>query len=282
MSIRKLTGAASMLALALCNQAYAEAPDVTGLRADIYSDTSAELFWDRVSNQQLMYEIVRDDGQEGLTDGTSYYDANRSLGETNEYMVTAIDADGERSEPLSLTVGPFGDSDLQVRHLRGDTYSSTSAEIFWVRVPNRNLSYEIVRDDGVTNTTHGDSFYDDMRTPGITNDYTVTTIDEQGVRALPATLRLGPFGSESIDSPPATGLRATVYSPTSAEIFWDRLPNRALRYEVLRDDGLSNITDGTSYYDNKRLAGASNTYLITTIDEEGNRSSEVSIDVPAQ
>jgi fibronectin type 3 domain-containing protein len=92
---------------------------------------------------------------------------------------------------------------------------------------------------------------------------------------------VGPFGTESILSPQATGIRATVYSATAAELLWDRVPNRALRYEILRDDGLSNTTNGTSYYDNRRLRGRSNTYLVTTIDEEGSRSSPVLIDVPA-
>lgn len=282
MNIKQLTGSAIALGLTLLSVAHAAAPNVTGLRADIYSGTAAELFWDRIPNQQLTYEVLRDDGMLETTNGTSYFDSTRTRGVVNDYSVTAIDSDGMRSTATTLTVGPFDQASLQVLHLRGDLYSSTAAELFWIRVPNRNLSYEIMRDDGVTNTTNGDSFYDDTRTPGATNTYTVTTIDEQGVRSLPATLVLAPFGTfESIISQPATGLRATVYSATAAEILWDRVPNRALRYEVFRDDGMTNITNGTSYYDNKRLPGAANTYILTTIDEEGNRSSQVSIDVPS-
>jgi len=281
MNIKLLKASAITVGLVLLNPVHAAAPEVTGLRADIYSSTAAELFWDRIPNQQLTYEVLRDDGKLELTDGTSYYDSTRIPGTVTDYFVTAIDADGMRSTAASVTVGPFDQSSLQVLHLRGDVYSSTAAEIFWVRVPSRNLSYEIMRNDGVTQITRGDSYYDDARTPGTTYSYTVTTIDEQGVRSLPATLTLAPFGFESINSPPATGLRASVYSSTAAEIHWDRVPNRALRYELLRDDGLTNITNGTSYYDNKRLPGADNTYIITTIDEEGNRSSQVSIYVPS-
>lgn len=270
------------LVVSLMGHAHGAAPDVTGLRADIYSSTSSELFWDRVPNQTLSYEVLRDDGLRETTDGTSYFDSTRTPGVTNDYSVTAIDGDGMRSSPTTVTVGPFDQSSLQVIHLRADVYSSTSAELFWMRVANRDLTYEIMRDDGVTNVTRGDSYYDSDRTPGQINSYTVTIIDEQGMRHLPATIVVRSFGFESIDSPPATGLRATVYSPRAAEIFWDRIPNRALRYEILRDDGLSNVTNGTSYYDNRRVPGSGNTYLITTIDEEGNRSSAVSIDVPAQ
>ena len=280
MYIKLLAGSVLALGLTLSSVVHAAAPNVTGLRADIYSGTAAELFWDRIPNQSLTYEVLRDDGMLETTNGTSYFDSTRTPGIVNDYSVTAIDSDGMRSTATTVTVGPFDQASLQVLHLRGDLYSSTAAELFWIRVPNRNLSYEIMRDDGVTNITNGDSFFDGSRTPGVTNTYTVTTIDEQGVRSLPASLVLAPFGGfESIISPPATGLRATVYSATAAEILWDRVPNRALRYEVLRDDGLTNITNGTSYYDNKRLPGAANTYILTTIDEEGNRSSQVSIDV---
>jgi fibronectin type 3 domain-containing protein len=279
MNIHSLKGTAIAVGLVVSAAAQAAAPDVTGLRADIYSSTAIELFWDRTPNQALTYEVMRDDGMVDLTDGTSYFDPSRTPGKQTEYAVTAIDSEGLRSNTTTVIVGPFAQSSLQPLHLRGDIYSSTAAEIFWIRVPNRNLSYEIMREDEVINTTHGDSFYDDSRTPGKTDSYTVTTIDEQGVRSLPVTLVLAPFGFESTISTPASGLRSSVYSSTAAEIHWDRVPNRALRYEILRSDGLTNITNGTSYYDNKRLPGASYTYIITTIDEEGNRSSQVSIDV---
>ncbi len=279
MNIRHIPAIALLLGLGLLQSV--QAAEVTGLRADIYSSNSAELFWDRVPNTALTYEVLRDGTLLGSTMGTSYYDDARTPGEINDYSVTSIDSTGMRSNPLTIAVQPFGPSGLQPLHLRGDVYSSTVAELFWVRVPDRDLSYEVMRDDGVTGTTRGDSFFDASRTPGVTNTYTVTVIDEQGIRHLPATLTLAAFGVESIDSPPATGLRATVYSNTAAEIHWDRIPNRNLRYEILRDDGLSNVTNGTSYYDNKRRPGAANTYIITTIDEEGNRSSAVSIDVAA-
>ena len=80
-------------------------------------------------------------------------------------------------------------------------------------------------------------------------------------------------------APEVTGLRANIYSVTSSELFWDRVPNRALRYEVFRDDGLTNVTSGNSYYDNRRFPDQRNTYFVTTIDEEGNRSNPVSIEV---
>ncbi|ASJ72277.1 hypothetical protein [Granulosicoccus antarcticus] len=281
MNIRNTVLTACLVGSGYFAPALAATPDVTGLRADIYSTNSAELFWDRVPNQALTYEILRNDGQLSTTDGTSFYDSTRSPGVTSDYAVTAIDSDGVRSTTATTTVAPFDQVSLQPLHLRGDVYSSTTAEILWVRVPNRDLSYEVERDGVVMSVTHGNSYYDSARTSGAPNTYTVTTIDELGIRHLPATLTLGLFGTESIDSPPATGLKSSVYSATAAEIHWDRVPNRDLRYELLRDDGLSNISNGTSYYDNKRFPGTSNTYIITTIDEEGNRSSAVSIDVPA-
>lgn len=270
-----------ILGLGVAPWVQADAPDVTGLRADIYSDTAIELFWDRVPNQYLQYEISRDDAVLGMVDGTSYYDDSRAVNSASDYSVVAIDSTGDRSDASSITVGVFDQENLQPRHLRGDVYSSTAAELFWVRVPGRAISYEIMRDGELIGTTAGDSFHDPARTPGEVNTYTVTPIDEDGVRGLPASIILNAFGTESIISPVVTGLRASVYSSTAAEIHWDRVPNRSLRYEIIRNDGMSNTTNGNSYYDNKRVPGESNTYLIITIDEEGNRSSQVSIDVPA-
>ncbi len=254
--------------------------EVTGLRADIYSKTTAELFWDRVPNVILSFEILRDDGVQTLTEGTSLLDSSRIPGTTNTYTVTSIDTQGIRSEPLSVVVGPYDTDRPQVIHLRGDVYSGTAAELFWVKEPGNNCTFEVIRDDGVSVIVLGDSYYDDSREPGIFYSYTVTAIDELGNRSLPTSIKLAPFGYETISSPPATGLRASVYSSVAAELHWDRVPNRNLRYEILRNDGFSNITNGTSYYDNRRVPGASNTYIITTIDEEGNRSTPVSIDVP--
>lgn len=281
MRMRTRLMAPFLLGLGLLTSAHAAAPDVTGLRSDIYSASAIELFWDRVPNRALTYEILRDDGALATTDGTSYFDPARTPGRSTDYAVTAIDEEGARSDPATISVGPFAQESLQVLQLRADTYSHTAAELFWLRVPGRDLSYEVARDDGLVATTRGNSYFDDTRTPGVTNTYTVTTIDEDGVRQQPATLIVRPFGTESINSPRATGLKASVYSGTAAELFWDRVPNRALRYEVLRDDGLSNVTNGTSFYDNRRRPGVSNRYIVTTIDEAGNRSAPASIDVPA-
>jgi len=202
MKTKRMFIAFCIIAMSIINHAQAAAPNVTGLRADIYSITAAELFWDRIPNQTLTYEILRDDGQTQLSDGTSYYDSTRTAVAVNVYSATAIGAQGMRSSPTLLTVGPFDQNSLQILHLRADVYSSTTAELFWTRVPNRNLTYEIMRDDGLVNTTQGDRFYDDSRTPGILYDYTVTTIDEQETRSLPATIKVAIFGSETIDSPP--------------------------------------------------------------------------------
>ncbi len=258
-----------------------QAAEVTGLRSDIYSSQAAEIFWDKVSGESLSYDVQRDGTLLGSTDGTSFYDASRSPGEVNDYTVTAVDESGVRSTPLTITVGAFGPDSLQPLRLRGDVYSDTAIELFWMRVLDRDLTYEVMRDDGMTGTTKGDSFYDGTRIPGVVNTYSVTAIDEQGARSLPAQITLAAFGTESINSPPATELRASVYSSTAAEILWARVTNRALRYEILRDDGFNAITNGNSFYDNRRQPGVAYTYIVTTIDEEGNRSSPVMIDVPA-
>jgi fibronectin type 3 domain-containing protein len=221
---------------------------------------------------------MRDDGPIGFSDGTSYTDPGRIPGQSNTYSVTAIDAEGTRSETAQIILASFGQCDFSVTGLRADVYSDTAAELFWIRTPGRTVTYEIVRDDGMSWHSAGTSFLDGSRTPGLVNTYSVTAINEENACSPTVTISVGSFTTSNTT---VTGLRGSVYSSVSAEIFWDRVNNRSLRYEILRDDGAENVTNGSSFYDNHRVPGMANTYHITTIDEQGNRSAPALITLPA-
>ena len=63
----------------------------SNLRADVYSGTAAELFWNRSATPRLSYEIVRNGELLGSTDGTSFFDDTLVNGVLYEYEVRAID-----------------------------------------------------------------------------------------------------------------------------------------------------------------------------------------------
>ena len=71
------------------------APD--GLRAELYSARSGELFWRRPDTFGLRYEVRRDGAVLATTDGVSYYDDTLSAGRRYVYEIVAIDRDGRRS-----------------------------------------------------------------------------------------------------------------------------------------------------------------------------------------
>lgn len=75
----------------------------SNLRADVYSDTAAELFWDRSTIPRLNYEIVRNGELLGSTDGTSYFDNTLVSGILYNYEVVAIDNE-TRSPASELTL----------------------------------------------------------------------------------------------------------------------------------------------------------------------------------
>ncbi len=76
----------------------------TGIRADVYSSTAAELFWDRPADIGLSYEVERDDVVIGLIDGVSFFDNSLSPGVSYQYRVTSIDATGIRSANFAQTL----------------------------------------------------------------------------------------------------------------------------------------------------------------------------------
>ena len=75
----------------------------TGIRADVYSSTAAEIFWDRPETLGMSYEIERNGVLIGLIDGVSFFDNTLSAGVNYEYRIVAIDAEGNRSGSFALT-----------------------------------------------------------------------------------------------------------------------------------------------------------------------------------
>jgi len=153
-------------------------------------------------------------------------------------------------------------------------YSRTSAELFWDRPATVGLRYEIKQNGNVLKTIEGVSHYENQLTAGTNYEYQVMAINSQGERSVPASVSFKTKGVTTQETSVATptGLRASVYSRSSAEIFWDRPATFGLTYEIIRSEQVVKITDGVSYYDNDLRAGTSYTYQVVAIDATGQRS----------
>lgn len=265
---------------------------------ELYSSSTAELFWDRATVPGLSYEITRDGKVLGTTDGVSYLDRSLTRGRTYLYNIVAVDSSGDRSNAatVSFIVGgsvepqpqPEPGSLSRPSGLRASVYSSRSAELFWDRPAQSGLTYDISRNGSLVETTNGVSFYSGGFTPGVVNNFEVVAIDLAGNRSFAASVSFNTTGTieSPIESPiegpidvptgatvaGPSGLRASIYSSRSVELFWDRPTTQGLTYEIVKDGAPIDTTDGVSFYDQSLDAGGAYTFQVTAIDASGNRS----------
>lgn len=86
---------------------------ITGLRAEVYSRTAAEVFWDRVPADGTRYRVVNGAEVVAETEGTSWFSDNFTPGSTTITSVQALDADGVESASRSVAVTTPGDQQAQ-------------------------------------------------------------------------------------------------------------------------------------------------------------------------
>ena len=266
------------------------------LRVDVYSGTAAELFWSRSTDPDGAvrgYEIRRDGQLVETRDGLSYFTDELTEGRAFAFTVTAVDFDGERSAPASVSVvggdrngaiGAGGGRPPPPANLSSSVYSSSAAEVFWDRSDQPGLSYEVSVDGGQVVTTDGTSAFlsglDGARGRGVD----VVAIDANGQRSGAANVTLGgggsgggnpnpsPDGGGGGDVPAPSSLRAELYSDSAGEVFWDRVPGASLSYEVRLDGETVATTDGTSYFVRDRPGLDGTSVEVVAIGPDGSRS----------
>ncbi len=291
-----LTGFSLLLSSVSANAAAPSAPG--SLRYENYSKTSGEVFWNRATDDGLVvaYEIKVNNTIIGKRDVLSYYMNPLVNGQSYTVVVTSIDNQGNRSTPASVsfvaggattTTPPATGGLAAPTGLKASVYSATSAEIMWTRPTTFGLSYEVSRNGTVMATTTGISYYDNTLTAGTAYTYKVVAINRSGNRSPAASVSVntstGSTGGGGTVTPPTstlaapTGLKASVYSATSAEIMWTRPTTVGLSYEVSRNGSVVTTTTGISYYDKSLTPATSYTYKVVAIDRNTNRSSPSSV-----
>ncbi len=174
-----------------------------------------------------------------------------------------VAADSPPSNPTGLTATAYGSSTGEVRWNRSHDDHG---------VP---VGYEVTRDGEVLGVWDVLSVVSTDLSPGTDYLYGITAIDNAGQRSETSTVVLSTVFA-------ATGLTATVYSSTAAEIFWNRAVTRGLRYEVYRNGDKVGDTDGTSWFESGLEQGTSYRFELVTYDSTGRRSDPVGIGLTTQ
>ena len=180
---------------------------ITGLTAQRYSATAAELFWDRPLTPYRGFQIIRDGIVIATTQGNSYFDDSLVGGAAYEYLVSFISDIDSASASATVRVPALGepssptpiDNDQLAKpaSLSSITYSPTAVELFWDRSPAPVTRYEVSRDDSVLKITNGTSFFDATLIPGQSYQYVVVSLDDNGNRSAASELNLTTTGSDS-------------------------------------------------------------------------------------
>lgn len=82
---------------------------------------------------------------------------------------------------------------------------------------------------------------------------------------------------EGVETPES--LYANIYSPTAAELFWNRAAQPALRYEISIGDSVLGTTQGTSYFLDNLQPGSSYDFTVRARNSQGEFSPQSSINV---
>ena len=310
MNTRPLVLVGAVAAALLPGVALADIPDrPSGLRAEVYSSNSLELFWER-DPEVVVYEVFRDGASYASITGSSYFIGGLpEVGTTSRWTVVGIDAGKDRSPEAGITVtlaSPAGGASSPSTdpggsaappapgNLRAVRYSATTAELFWERVPGANLTYTVLRDGASIGTTRGTSFFVDGLPAGAEQRFEVVAFDGSA-RGASANVTLGASGTGSpsagtptapAPSAPSAGgapaapvnARLEVYSDTTAELIWQRAPGSSIaRVEVVRDGTVIGTVTGNSFLDGNRVAGRSYTYELIAIGTDGRRSAAATV-----
>ncbi|ASJ73949.1 CotH kinase family protein [Granulosicoccus antarcticus] len=226
-----------LLIVGTSTTAFAEDPSQPGdLRYQVYSNTAAELFWNRSSDDLIVtgYEIKINGTIATTKDALSYFTAALVAGSAYEFAVTALDNEGNRSTPATVSfiggdretpsigdpvLPPVSNAVSAPGNLRGDVYSPSTIEVFWDRVTGATLNYEVSLNGQQATTTNGTSWYIDGLQSAQQYTVDVVALDAAGNRSEPASVTVTTRSRGPVTDP-GTGpiVGNSVFIPDSSDI----------------------------------------------------------------
>ena len=302
MSVFRPAVIGATLLLSFGQSAYADQPlTPTNFTAVVYSQTAAELFWQRATDNSIIrgYEITQNGNSLGIFDAFSLFQDDLIAGVSYTYDITAIDTDGNRSTSSSVTFtgGIRLENPVQGNpavpaptNLSVAIYSGSALELFWDRITTDTLLYEVTQNGQSLGTTNGTSFFVDGLAADQPYSFDVQAINNDGDRSAVSNIEVGantqtpdnggpntPDNGGSLNPPQDTIL--TNYSTTASELSWINTSDTTTlsSVEILRNNIFVANSNGSSFYDDARPADTNATYSLTTVTSEGQRSDTIQI-----
>lgn len=256
-----------------------------GLRAEVYSSTAAELFWESSRSMNASFVYINGRLVARMLEGKSIFIEGLPAGE--RLLVSVGEAWPYQSDdplfwpllhdyPLMHTwlqmPGDVVDNSgtvAPVSGLRVDVYSNSAAEIFWDRADMPLARYRVYLDGELLQETDGVSLFLEGLATGSTHTAGIVMVGDADNESELQEIEFTTSGGSSAVSEAClvTGAHATVYSATAAEVFWDRKPAAGQRYELTLNGEFLTETDAVSWFGEGLDTAAGNRMVVSVVGE---------------
>ncbi len=156
-----------------------------------------------------------------------------------------------------------------VTGLRADVYGPIAAEVFWDRSDVPLARYRLYLDGQFLQETDAVSLFLDELTVASTHTVGVSMVGQGDTESVVREVVFTTPDELSLvqEACLITGLHATVYSATAAEVFWNRGPV-GQRYDILLNGEFVTNTDAVSWFREGMETGGMNRFTIRVEGED--------------
>lgn len=169
----------------------------------IYSQTAAELFWDRSTDKDgyvAYYELERDGQTLFSADRTSWFMDDLSPGTEYYFQLRAFDDDGNSSAPINTQLRTPSNNVAEAKspcppsNFSAVKYSDTALGLSWDTTYDyegtRILRYKVRQNGQVIFDGDSTGIFLEGRSPGVEYTYTITAIDKNLRASPPSTIKV--------------------------------------------------------------------------------------------
>jgi chitodextrinase len=256
------------------------------LNASVLSSTQIKLTWNPATDNVGVtnYKIYRNGNlikTKSSTLAQQYTNSNLTPDTLYTYMVTAVDAAGNESNPAQTSATTVAAGDTTPPSTPGNL-SATSVSPTQINL-NWNASsddvgvaeYQVRRNGDLLATTNNTSFSNTNLTPDTLYSYAVIALDEAGNESNPAAASAITPSAPDTTPPSVPGnFDASAISPSEINLTWTAATDDSgvTGYNVSRNNVLIATTAATTYADASLTPDTLYTYSVTALDEAGNES----------